>query len=148
MVITDPSGRQPVPDPRSGMPMVFADSQSTNARIDELSQMAGMQVYETHQAIVRKARVPHYTEMAWWCVLETGVTPHKDRKYPYVPYVASQYSDDPRSIMGIVRNSLAILQINIFLQDVVQGLLVVAALIIDQFRRGQLTWKKIIGKDR
>jgi ribose transport system permease protein len=52
------------------------------------------------------------------------------------------------TIMGIVRNSLAILQINIFLQDVVQGLLVVAALIIDQFRRGQLTWKKIIGKDR
>lgn len=52
------------------------------------------------------------------------------------------------TIMGIVRNSLAILQINIFLQDVVQGLLVVAALIIDQFRRGQLTWKIIIGKDR
>ncbi|MBN1266426.1 MAG: ABC transporter permease [Anaerolineales bacterium] len=52
------------------------------------------------------------------------------------------------AIMGIVRNSLAILQIDIFLQDVVQGLLVVAALIIDQFRRGQLTWKKIIGKDR
>ncbi|MBN1316342.1 MAG: hypothetical protein JXA42_12770, partial [Anaerolineales bacterium] len=52
------------------------------------------------------------------------------------------------AIMGIVRNSLAILQIDIFLQDVVQGLLVVAALIIDQFRRGKLTWKKIIGKAR
>lgn len=52
------------------------------------------------------------------------------------------------SIMGIVRNSLAILQINIFLQDVAQGLLVVAALIIDQFRRGALTWKILIGKDR
>ncbi len=52
------------------------------------------------------------------------------------------------SIMGIVRNSLAILQVNIFLQDVVQGLLVVAALIIDQFRRGQLTWKKITGRER
>ena len=52
------------------------------------------------------------------------------------------------SIMGIVRNSLAILQVDLFLQDVVQGALVVVALIIDQFRRGQLTWKIIIGKDR
>ena len=52
------------------------------------------------------------------------------------------------SIMGIVRNSLAILQVNLFLQDVAQGVLVITALIIDQFRRGQLTWKKIIGKDR
>ncbi len=52
------------------------------------------------------------------------------------------------SIMGIVRNSLAILQVDLFLQDVTQGALVVVALIIDQFRRGLLTWKIIIGKDR
>jgi len=51
-------------------------------------------------------------------------------------------------IMGIVRNGLVILRFNPFLQDAAQGLLVLAALLIDQFRRGKLTWAKIIGKER
>ncbi len=51
-------------------------------------------------------------------------------------------------IVGIVRNSIVLLQANIYLQDVIQGLLVLIALIIDQFRRGQLTWRMVLGKDR
>lgn len=52
------------------------------------------------------------------------------------------------AIMGIVNNALAILQFSIFLQDGAQGALVVAALLVDQVRRGELTWKMIIGRDR
>ena len=52
------------------------------------------------------------------------------------------------AIMGIVNNALAILQFSIYLQDGAQGALVVAALLIDQMRRGELTWKMIIGRDR
>ena len=52
------------------------------------------------------------------------------------------------AIMAIVRNALVILQFNIFLQDVAQGFLVVLALLIDLFRRGELTWAILIGKDR
>jgi len=51
-------------------------------------------------------------------------------------------------IMGIVRNSLAVLQANIYLQDFFQGVLVVGALLMDVVRRGELTWDQIIGKER
>ena len=51
-------------------------------------------------------------------------------------------------IMGIVMNGLVLLRFNIYLQDVVQGGLVIIALLTDQFRRGQLTWSKVIGKKR
>lgn len=50
-------------------------------------------------------------------------------------------------VAGIVNNAMVLLQFNIFLQDVAQGLLVLVALLIDQFRRGELTWKKLMGKD-
>jgi len=50
--------------------------------------------------------------------------------------------------MGIARNSLVVLQLNIYLQDIVQGMLVVVALLIDQFRRGELNWRIILGRDR
>ncbi len=51
-------------------------------------------------------------------------------------------------IMGIVRNSLAVLQANIYLQDLFQGALVVGALLIDVIRRRELTWSEIIGRER
>ncbi|MCL4488851.1 MAG: ABC transporter permease [Chloroflexi bacterium] len=52
------------------------------------------------------------------------------------------------AIMGIVNNALAILQFSVYLQDMSQGALVVMALLVDQFRRGELTWKMIVGRDR
>lgn len=52
------------------------------------------------------------------------------------------------AIMGIVRNALVVLQFNIYLQDVAQGALVVVALLIDQFRRRELSWAILIGKER
>jgi ribose transport system permease protein len=52
------------------------------------------------------------------------------------------------AIMGIVRNSLAVLQANIYLQDFFQGALVVGALVIDVYRRGELTWDILIGRER
>lgn len=50
-------------------------------------------------------------------------------------------------LAGIVKNALVILQFNLFLQDVAQGLMVLIALLIDQFRRGELSWAILIGKD-
>ena len=52
------------------------------------------------------------------------------------------------AIMGITRNALVVLQMSIYLQDIVQGALVVVALLVDQFRRGELTWRIILGLDR
>ena len=52
------------------------------------------------------------------------------------------------AIMGIARNALIVLQLDIYLNDVMQGTLVVVALLIDQFRRGELTWRIIFGRDR
>lgn len=51
-------------------------------------------------------------------------------------------------IMGIVRNAMVVLRFNIYIQDIAHGSLVVVALLIDQLRRGQLSWSIIIGKER
>jgi ribose/xylose/arabinose/galactoside ABC-type transport system permease subunit len=46
--------------------------------------------------------------------------------------------------LTVINNALIVLQVNIYLQNVVQGGLVVIALVIDQFRRGQLTWRDLV----
>ncbi len=51
------------------------------------------------------------------------------------------------AVAGIVKDAMVLLQFNIFLQDVAQGLLVLIALLIDQFRRGELTLRKLMGKE-
>ena len=45
------------------------------------------------------------------------------------------------AIMGVLRNSLVVLRFNIFYQDVVLGLAVLLAVVIDQIRRGGLRLK-------
>jgi len=97
-IITDKMTGQPVPD------LQFADPQAAIEYVDNLSREAGMEIYERFSVVKRKARVPEWTEMVWWETLDSGKTPHEDRLYPYVPYISRQYSDDPESIMGIVRN--------------------------------------------
>ncbi len=52
------------------------------------------------------------------------------------------------AIMAIVNNALVVLQFSIYVQDMCQGLLVVLALLLDQFRRGALTLGMLTGKDR
>jgi ribose/xylose/arabinose/galactoside ABC-type transport system permease subunit len=49
--------------------------------------------------------------------------------------------------LTVINNALVVLQVNIYLQSVVQGALVVAALVLDQFRRGQLSWRDLIRRD-
>jgi ribose transport system permease protein len=49
------------------------------------------------------------------------------------------------AILGIIIDALVVLQIDIYLQDVIQGLLVLMALLVDQFRRGELTWARLAG---
>jgi ribose/xylose/arabinose/galactoside ABC-type transport system permease subunit len=44
------------------------------------------------------------------------------------------------AILSVINNALVVLEVNIYAQDIVQGGLVVAALLVDQFRRGTLTW--------
>jgi ribose transport system permease protein len=47
-------------------------------------------------------------------------------------------------VLTVINNALVILQVNPFSQQVVQGALVVAALIVDQFRRGNLTLRGLL----
>lgn len=95
---------QPMTDPQLGTPLQFADPRSATEHLDMLSQQAGMQIYDRFSVVTRQARVPEWTEMVWWETLRSGKTPFNDRRYPFVTYVSRQFSDDPESIMGIVRN--------------------------------------------
>lgn len=47
-------------------------------------------------------------------------------------------------VLTVINNALVILQVNPYSQDIVQGALVVAALIVDQFRRKQLTLRNLL----
>lgn len=51
------------------------------------------------------------------------------------------------AIMAMVTNALVLFQVNIFLLDTVQGLLILVALLTDQARRGELTIGKMVGRD-
>lgn len=103
-VIIDTMTGQPAVEPMSGTPLQFADPQSAMAHIDAMSKQAGMGIYDQYSVVTRKARVPEWTELVWWEILDQGKTPFNDRSYPFVPYISRQLSDDPESIMGIVRN--------------------------------------------
>ena len=47
----------------------------------------------------------------------------------------------------MINNALVILAVNIYLQDVVQGTLVVVALVVDQIRRGNLTLQTLLRRE-
>jgi hypothetical protein len=102
--IVDNLTGQPVPADQQGTPLQYADPKAAYDYVDQLSKTAGMEIYDRFSVVSRKARVPEYTEMVWWEILDSGKSPNNDRLYPYVPYVSRQLSDDPESIMGIVRN--------------------------------------------
>lgn len=102
-LIIDKTTGQPTTD-QVGAPFQFADPQMAMAHVDTLAEQAGMEVYDRFAVVKRQARVPEWTEMVWWEILDQGKTPNHDRLYPYVPYISRQYSDDPESIMGVVRN--------------------------------------------
>ena len=101
--IVDQMG-MPATDPRSGQPLIFANEEGAQGRINELSNQFGMQVFDRYKVINRKARVPKYCELTYWDILDDAQTPFNDRLYPYVAYISRQFSDDPESIMGVVRN--------------------------------------------
>ena len=48
------------------------------------------------------------------------------------------------AVLTVINNALVILQVDVYLQSIVQGGLVVVALIVDQFRRRQLTLRDLI----
>jgi ribose transport system permease protein len=50
-------------------------------------------------------------------------------------------------IMAMVTNAIVLLRVNIFLIDTVQGVLVLIALLVDQFRRGEITVRKLLGRE-
>jgi hypothetical protein len=102
--IADTTTGQPVLNPQTGIPQEFASPEMAQSHLNALSEAAGMQVHEQYQVITRQAKKPYWTEMVYWQELDSGVTPYNDRDYPFVPYVSRRLSDDPESIMGIVRN--------------------------------------------
>lgn len=91
-------------DPESGQSEMYASPEMAQQRLEQVSAVKGMEVYERMKVITREARVPHWTELVWGQIIEYGKSPYNDRKYPYVPYVSRMLQDDPESIMGIVRN--------------------------------------------
>ena len=103
-MITDQQTGIPVANPMTGQPQQFADAAMASAHLSGLAESAGMQVYEQYQVITRKAKRPYWTEMVYWQELDSGDSPYQDRNFPYCPYVSRRLSDDPESIMGIVRN--------------------------------------------
>ena len=102
--IIDSLSGQPLTDPTLGTPLQFANMEAAMEHLDGISSRIGMQVYDRYSVVTRQARVPQYTEMVWWEILAEGSSPFNDRHYPFVPYISRQLSDDPESIMGIVRN--------------------------------------------
>ena len=94
----------PIPDMETGEPMTFGDPQSAQAHLNLMGQKAGMHVYSQFEVITRKSRVPHWCDMTWGEELDSGPSSFKDRLYPFVPLISQQFTDDPESIMGIVRN--------------------------------------------
>ena len=101
--VVDRETAKPVVDPATMQPMIYADAESANGMMDRMSQQAGMSVYSRMEVITRKAKVPRVAEMSWWEILSDKQTPFRDRKYPFVPYIARQFTDDPESIQGILR---------------------------------------------
>jgi len=51
------------------------------------------------------------------------------------------------TVMAMVTNAIVLHQVDIFLIDTFQGGLVLAALLVDQFRRGELTVRKLVGRE-
>lgn len=51
------------------------------------------------------------------------------------------------AIMAMVTNAIVLLRINIYLIDTVQGVLVLVALLVDQYRRGEITVRKLLGRE-
>lgn len=102
--IVDVETQQPVPHPVTGQPMRFVNGVMAQQALDALANAAGLPVYERMKVLTRQAKVPHVAELVWWKILSDKRTPFHDRKYPMIPYISRQFSDDPESIMGIVRN--------------------------------------------
>lgn len=103
-MIADQQSGMPVVNPQTGQPQEFGNPEMAQAHLNALSESAGMQVYDQYKVIERKAKKPYWSEMIYWQELDGGISPYADRDYPFAPYVSRRLSDDPESIMGIVRN--------------------------------------------
>ncbi len=102
-IIADQMG-QPQPDPTTGQVPQFASPELAQAHLNMLSDTVGLQATQHLQVIKRTAKKPHWCELVYWQILDQGVTPFKDRNYPFVPYIGRRWADDPESIFGLVRN--------------------------------------------
>ena len=95
---------QPTLHPQTMQPTQYASPEMAQAHLNMMSEQAGIQAVMTQQVITRVAKKPHWVEMVYWQVLDMGLTPFKDRNYPFVPYISRRWADDPESIFGITRN--------------------------------------------
>lgn len=90
----------------TGEPMRFADRESADEAIESLVKEVGKELIGQFDVIERKFMVPHWTRMTWGMLIDSGVSPYNTRQYPFVPYISRQYTDDPKSIQGIVKNAI------------------------------------------
>src|SRR5574338_116847 len=101
--IADQSG-MPIVDNMTMQPKEYATPETAQAHLNMVSQQAGMQILNQYQVINRVAKKPYWAEMVYWQVLDMGMSPFKDRNYPFVPLISRRWADDPESVFGIVRN--------------------------------------------
>lgn len=102
--IIDTMTGRPLMDTSLNTPLQFANSEAADEHLKTLAGQVGLEVFERFTVMQRQVRIPKWTEMVWWEILDEGTTPFNDRLYPFIPYISRQYSDDPESIMGVVRN--------------------------------------------
>ena len=102
-LIADRATGMPAMSP-DGQPLQFMLPGQAQAYLDQMSQQAGMAIYDTMNVITRRVRCPYWAEMCWWSILNQGKTPNTDRLYPFVPYTSRKFSDNPESIKGLVRD--------------------------------------------
>ena len=102
-VLMDTQTGVPASDPMTNSPVMFLDSERGQQYLDRLADKVGVEVYSRLKVVSRKATKPHWVDMVWWQILDSGESPYWDRNYPYVMYVQRQFTDDPESIQGIVR---------------------------------------------
>lgn len=89
----------------TGEQMSMPSEEEAEKRMDFMKKQAGMSTtasYQIHKRQLKALRTCHLTA---WDLLDAGPSPYmEDWRYPFVPFIAYQDSDDYNSIKGLVQD--------------------------------------------
>lgn len=100
--IADDSGN-PLLNLSTGEIARYYDEEEAQQEINNVADRVSIELADHLHVIKRTALKPHYCDVCWWQELDSGVSPHETRNYPFTVYVSRQYSDDTDSIQGVIR---------------------------------------------